>query len=134
LMECQHLAHPSPRLPLHGHRLNLLWVTQTWYTFQGTCTQYTTSKLVWATIIFWYTKYSAVIRCRRKVRKWHHATGTYLHACRNKASFAGSLLRFSDTLDTNLKLSFLEWLRWGRFLDSHKRSFFITHHRLYLRI
>jgi len=33
-----------------------------------------------------------------------------------------------------LKTRFLEWLRWGSLQDSHIRSFFITHHRLYLRI
>ena len=36
------------------------------------------------------------------------------------SSFAGSLLRISDT-----KLSFLEWLRWGSVQDSHMRSFLL---------
>lgn len=65
-------------------------------------------KFIWATIIFWYTKYSAVIRCRRMERKWwkleykrHHAAGTCVQICRNETSFARPLLGISDT---NLKL------------------------------
>jgi hypothetical protein len=48
-------------------------------------------KFIWAPIIFWYTKYSAVIRCRRMGRKWwkmeskrHHAASMCLQARRNE--------------------------------------------------